>query len=54
MEMIVYKCSTCGFAYEVPAYWSGFSPDEEIEMIHVDLQTKEMCNELMLKLVIDK
>ncbi|MFZ5967323.1 MAG: hypothetical protein ACOYVK_09135 [Bacillota bacterium] len=51
MEMIFYKCPICGFAYQVPAYWSGFSPGEEIEMEHVNLATKEQCSELMLKLV---
>lgn len=51
MEMIFYKCPTCGFPYQVPAYWSEFSPEEELEMQHVNLETKEMCSELMLKLV---
>ncbi len=51
MEMIYYKCPACGFTYQVPAYWVEFSPEEETEMLHVNLQTKEMCDELMLKLV---
>ena len=49
--MVFYKCAACGFTHQVPAYWSGFSPEEETEMLHVNLETKEMCSELMLKLV---
>lgn len=51
LEMVFYKCAACGFTHQVPAYWSGFSPEEETEMLHVNLETKEMCSELMLKLV---
>ncbi|SET18893.1 hypothetical protein SAMN05660297_01666 [Natronincola peptidivorans] len=50
MEMVFYKCPICGFTHQVPGYWSGFSPEEEIEMQHINLETKEMCSELMLEL----
>jgi hypothetical protein len=51
MELLYYKCPLCGFTYQVPAYWSEFSPDEEIEMEHLDLQIKEICSMQVLKLV---
>lgn len=51
MEMVLYKCPLCGFVHQVPAYWSSFSPDEEIEMEHFNLETKEMCSGLILKLI---
>lgn len=50
MEMLFYKCSLCGFAHQVPAYWSGFAPEEELEMPHINLETTEMCSGLTLKL----
>jgi rubredoxin len=51
MEMSYYKCPVCGFIYQVPEYWSGFSPEEKMELQHYNLETKEMCRELMLELV---
>ncbi len=51
MEMVFYKCEVCGFTYQVPEYWSSFSPDEEIEMQHFNLETKEPCSELILKII---
>lgn len=51
MEMIYYKCSTCGFVHQVPAYWSDYSPEQEMEMEHVDLSTKELCRDRMLRIV---
>jgi hypothetical protein len=36
----------------MPAYWSGFSPEEKMEMEHFNIETKELCGEKML--VIDK
>jgi hypothetical protein len=51
MEMIYYKCPLCGFTYQVPAYWSDYSPEEDMEFQHCNLETKEICSELMLKLV---
>lgn len=51
MEMVYYKCSTCGFAYQVPSYWSDHSPEKEMQMEHVNLQTKEMCSDRILQLV---
>jgi hypothetical protein len=52
MELVYYKCPVCGFVHQVPAYWSGFSPEEKIEMEHFNLETKEMCSQVML--VLDK
>ncbi len=51
METVFYKCQTCGFVHQVPSYWSGYAPDEEIEMEHVNLETKEMCEDKVLKLI---
>ena len=51
MEAVFYKCSTCGFTHQVPSYWSGFAPEKEIEMEHVDLGTKEICSDTKLKLI---
>jgi len=51
METVFYKCSTCGFTHQVPSYWTGFAPEKEMEMEHVDLQTKEMCIDKILVLV---
>lgn len=49
MEMIYYKCETCGFVHQVPAYWSGYAPEEELEMAHIDLKTKAPCSDTVLK-----
>jgi hypothetical protein len=54
VETVYYKCPVCGFMYPVPAYWSDYSPEEEIELEHVNLATKEMCSEKMLGLVKNK
>ncbi len=51
MEAVFYKCPKCGFVHQVPSYWSGHSPEPEIEMPHFDLTTKEACSEMILKLV---
>lgn len=51
MEMIYYKCATCGFIYQVPSYWSDHAPEKELELEHVDLKTKEICRDTALKLV---
>jgi len=51
MESVFYKCSTCGFTHQVPSYWSGYAPEKEIEMEHIDLGTKEMCTDTTLKLI---
>jgi hypothetical protein len=48
MEIVYYKCPKCGFTYQVPEYWSDFSPEETMELEHFNLETKEMCNESML------
>ena len=51
MENVFYKCSTCGFTHQVPSYWSGFSPDKELEMPHMNLETKEMCEDIVMQLI---
>lgn len=51
MECTYYKCSKCGFVYQVPAYWSDFTPEEVMEMPHVNIETKAMCDEHTLKIV---
>jgi hypothetical protein len=51
METVFYKCETCGFVHQVPSYWSGYAPEKEMEMEHVNLQTKEMCEDTCLKLI---
>jgi len=51
MESVFYKCSTCGFTHQVPSYWSGFAPEQEIEMPHMNLETKEMCTDIVMKLI---
>jgi hypothetical protein len=53
MDCIYYKCSTCGFVHQVPSYWSGHSPEDSIEMQHVDLKTKEMCEDITLRLIVE-
>jgi rRNA maturation protein Nop10 len=52
MELLYYKCPVCGFTYQVPAYWSDFSPEEKIEFEHYNLETKELCCET--ELIFDK
>ena len=47
MECNYYKCEKCGFLHQVPAYWSGFDADEEMEMPHINLETKEMCDGIL-------
>lgn len=51
MESVFYKCPTCGFTHQVPAYWSGFAPEKEMEMPHMNLETKEMCVDTVMKLI---
>ncbi|WP_160722062.1 hypothetical protein [Isachenkonia alkalipeptolytica] len=53
MELTYYKCPECGFMHQVPGYWSGFSPDEVLELQHVNLATQETCSEYILELVED-
>lgn len=53
MEMLYYKCPECGFMHQVPKYWSGFVPEEVLEMQHVNLATQEICTESKLELVED-
>lgn len=48
MECIYYKCSTCGFVHQEPSYWSDHAPEEKVEMPHINLETKEMCNDIEL------
>ena len=51
MDCNYYKCEKCGFVYQVPSYWSGYAEGNEIEMPHINLETKEMCDEIKLVLV---
>lgn len=50
MENYFYKCETCGFIYLIPAYWTAFSPDLEVEFVHINMKTGENCinNKLLL------
>lgn len=50
METYYYKCPVCGFVYQVPDYWVGFAPDDEMEFLHVDLRTGNDCTNLKLML----
>lgn len=51
MECIYFRCETCGFTHQVPSYWSDYDQKDEIEMLHINLQTKESCDDLILKRV---
>ncbi len=51
MECNYYKCKTCGFVHQVPSYWSGHAPEDIYEMPHMNLETKEMCDDIELKLI---
>lgn len=51
MELIYYKCPLCGFIYQVPQYWMDYSPEDEMEMEHINLETKETCSETKLQKV---
>ncbi len=53
MECVYYKCTTCGFVHQVPAYWSDYDSDQKIEMPHMNLETKEMCAHLELELIVE-
>ena len=54
MEMNWYRCPACGFTHQVPAYWSSFSADPEVELPHIVLATGEVCPEQRLLLVSPK
>jgi len=43
MEMYTYKCNQCNFVHCVPAYWTSYKPDLEVDMPHLNLETKETC-----------
>ncbi len=51
METVFYKCEVCGFTHQVPSYWTGFAPEKQMEMDHIDLDTKEMCPSKFLLLI---
>lgn len=51
METVYYRCETCGFTHQVPSYWSGYDPEDEMDMPHVNLVTKEICSDVVLKLL---
>lgn len=50
METYYYECPVCGFVHQVPAYWVSFAPEEEMEYQHLCLETKEVCENEILKL----
>lgn len=49
LELTYYKCPLCGFVYQVPEYWMDFSPEDTLEMTHINLETKELCTETNLQ-----
>ena len=51
MESVYYRCETCGFTHQVPSYWSDFASDQEIEMEHINLATKEMCPDKIMEII---
>lgn len=53
MELTYYKCPECGFMHQIPGYWSSFSPEDVVELQHVNLATQETCKEHKLELVED-
>lgn len=48
MEMYLYKCEKCGFAYRVPAYWLNYEQPPIYEFVHTSLESKETCEEMNL------
>lgn len=50
MENYFYKCKVCGYVHIVPAYWVSYSPEERIELEHVQLKTGETCGSHILEL----
>lgn len=50
MENYNYKCLECGFVHIVPAYWVSFSPDDEMLMPHINMETNEHCKNANLVL----
>lgn len=52
MEMNLYRCPVCGFVHFVPAYWSSFAPDPEVELAHISLESGDDCPNI--KLVLQK
>ncbi|MCX7923206.1 MAG: hypothetical protein N3B21_14535 [Clostridia bacterium] len=53
MENYFYKCPLCGYVHLIPAYWVSFSPEEEMSLQHVNMETKEFCSSEVLYLVRD-
>lgn len=51
MELVYYKCPLCGFVYQVPEYWMAFSPEETLDMDHINIETKEICIETKLQIM---
>lgn len=52
METYFYKCPVCGFIYQVPDYWVSFSPEDDMDFPHVDLNSGKDC--LNTKLVLQQ
>jgi hypothetical protein len=44
METYFYQCPQCGFVHQVPAYWVNFSPEKQMILAHVDLNTGDTCS----------
>lgn len=43
MEVYYYKCPVCGYIHQVPAYWMSYAPEDTTDMPHLNLKTKEVC-----------
>ncbi|WHH57280.1 hypothetical protein [Petroclostridium sp. X23] len=48
MENYFYKCPICGFIHIVPAYWVSFNPDDEMTFPHINTDTNEECDSILL------
>jgi hypothetical protein len=53
METYFYTCRKCSFINVIPAYWVSFSPEEEMQLKHVDPDNKEDCINEVLKIIND-
>ncbi len=50
MENYFYKCNVCSFVHLVPAYWVSFSPEKEMDFLHVNPETQKDCENHVLYL----
>lgn len=51
MENYFYKCPVCGYVHLVPAYWVSFSPEEQLEQVHINPKTGQLCEQMNLNLL---